>query len=76
MVAEAASAPAQDQEARQASAQELQALRGSLTQAETQNKELESQVENLNKVRDGGPSCVCECSPLLNMRERVSHFLH
>ncbi|XP_046905447.1 translocated promoter region b, nuclear basket protein isoform X1 [Hypomesus transpacificus] len=50
IVAEAASAPAQDQEARQASAQELQALKGSLTQADNQNKDLESQLENLNKV--------------------------
>lgn len=50
MVAAAASAPVQDQEAQQASAQELQNLRDSLNQSEAKTRELESQVETLNKV--------------------------
>ncbi|XP_071010537.1 nucleoprotein TPR-like isoform X1 [Oncorhynchus clarkii lewisi] len=50
MVFEAASTPAQEQEAQQASAQELQGLKDSLGQAETRNKDLEGQLDNLNKV--------------------------
>uniref|UniRef100_A0A673YRW3 Nucleoprotein TPR n=1 Tax=Salmo trutta TaxID=8032 RepID=A0A673YRW3_SALTR len=50
MVLEAASTPAQEQEAQQASAQELQGLRDSLGQAETRTKDLEGQLDNLNKV--------------------------
>ncbi|KAK6308858.1 hypothetical protein J4Q44_G00203210 [Coregonus suidteri] len=50
MVAEAASTPAQEQEAQQASVQELQGLRDSLGQAETRTRELEGQLDNLNKV--------------------------
>uniref|UniRef100_A0A673YMW8 Nucleoprotein TPR n=1 Tax=Salmo trutta TaxID=8032 RepID=A0A673YMW8_SALTR len=46
----AASTPAQEQEAQQASAQELQGLRDSLGQAETRTKDLEGQLDNLNKV--------------------------
>lgn len=50
MVAEAAAGPAQEEEARQASAQELQSLRDSLSHAEAKSKELEGQLENANKV--------------------------
>ncbi|KAM9444499.1 translocated promoter region b, nuclear basket protein isoform 3-T3 [Clarias gariepinus] len=50
MVAAAASAPVQDQEAQQASAQELQSLRESLSQSEAKAQELESQLETLNKT--------------------------
>uniref|UniRef100_A0A8C4ITP2 Nucleoprotein TPR n=1 Tax=Dicentrarchus labrax TaxID=13489 RepID=A0A8C4ITP2_DICLA len=50
MVAEAAAGPSQDEEARQASVQELQNLKDSLSQAEARTKELEGQLENLNKV--------------------------
>uniref|UniRef100_A0A8D3CET8 Nucleoprotein TPR n=1 Tax=Scophthalmus maximus TaxID=52904 RepID=A0A8D3CET8_SCOMX len=38
------------QEARQASVQELQSLRDSLSQSEARTKELEGQLENINKV--------------------------
>ena len=51
MVAEAAAGPSQEEEARQASVQELQSLKDSLSQAETRTKELEGQLENINKVR-------------------------
>lgn len=51
MVAEAAAGPSQVEEARQASVQELQSLRDSLSQAEARNKELEAQLENTNKVK-------------------------
>uniref|UniRef100_A0A6Q2X7L1 Nucleoprotein TPR n=1 Tax=Esox lucius TaxID=8010 RepID=A0A6Q2X7L1_ESOLU len=44
------STPAQETEAQQASAQELQGLRDSLGQAETRTRDLEGQLENLNKV--------------------------
>uniref|UniRef100_A0A8C7N8J2 Nucleoprotein TPR n=1 Tax=Oncorhynchus kisutch TaxID=8019 RepID=A0A8C7N8J2_ONCKI len=44
------STPAQEQEAQQASAQELQGLKDSLGQAETRTKDLEGQLDNLNKV--------------------------
>lgn len=51
MVAEAAAGPSQEEEARQASVQELQSLKDSLSQAETKTKELEGQLENINKVK-------------------------
>lgn len=51
MVAEAAAGPSQEEEARQASVQELQSLRDSLSQAEAKTKELEGQLENINKVK-------------------------
>lgn len=51
IVAEAATDPSQEEEARQASAQELQSLRDSLSQAEARNKELDGQLENMNKVK-------------------------
>uniref|UniRef100_A0A8D3DUI0 Nucleoprotein TPR n=1 Tax=Scophthalmus maximus TaxID=52904 RepID=A0A8D3DUI0_SCOMX len=50
MVAEAAAVPSQEEEARQASVQELQSLRDSLSQSEARTKELEGQLENINKV--------------------------
>ncbi|KAM4739914.1 translocated promoter region b, nuclear basket protein isoform 2-T2 [Anableps anableps] len=50
LVAEAAAGPSQDEEARQASAQELQSVKDALNQAETRTKELEGQLENINKV--------------------------
>ncbi|KAK5623407.1 hypothetical protein CRENBAI_014854 [Crenichthys baileyi] len=50
LVAEAAAGPSQDEEARQASAQELQSVKDALNQAETRAKELEGQLENINKV--------------------------
>uniref|UniRef100_A0A3Q3LD13 Nucleoprotein TPR n=1 Tax=Mastacembelus armatus TaxID=205130 RepID=A0A3Q3LD13_9TELE len=46
----AAEGPSQEEEARQASVQELQSLKESLNQAEARAKELEGQVENINKV--------------------------
>ncbi|KAG7457192.1 hypothetical protein MATL_G00243860 [Megalops atlanticus] len=59
LVAEAAAKPAREQEAeqaQQASAQEIQALKASLSQGEAKTRELESQVESLQKTvgeRDG-----------------------
>uniref|UniRef100_A0A3Q2D6B6 Nucleoprotein TPR n=1 Tax=Cyprinodon variegatus TaxID=28743 RepID=A0A3Q2D6B6_CYPVA len=50
LVNEAAAGPSQDEEARQASAQELQSVKDALNQAETRTKELEGQLENINKV--------------------------
>uniref|UniRef100_A0A1A8U2U2 Nucleoprotein TPR n=1 Tax=Nothobranchius furzeri TaxID=105023 RepID=A0A1A8U2U2_NOTFU len=50
LLAEAAAGPSQDEEARQASVQELQRVKDSLNQAETRTKELEGQLENTNKV--------------------------
>ncbi|KAJ8376133.1 hypothetical protein SKAU_G00067130 [Synaphobranchus kaupii] len=50
MVAEAAAKPAQEQEAQQASVQEIQALKDSLSQAEANTRELEAQVENVQKT--------------------------
>ncbi len=50
LVTAAASAPAQDQEAQLASAQELQALKESLNQSENRTRELEGHLENLNRV--------------------------
>uniref|UniRef100_A0A8C9ZW75 Nucleoprotein TPR n=1 Tax=Sander lucioperca TaxID=283035 RepID=A0A8C9ZW75_SANLU len=46
----AAAGPSQEEEARQASVQELQSLRDSLNQAEAKTRELEGQLENINKV--------------------------
>lgn len=51
MVLEAAAGPAQVEEARQASVQELQTLRDSLNQAEAKTRDLEGQLENLNGVK-------------------------
>lgn len=51
MVAEAAAGPSQIEEAHQASVQELQVLRDALNQVETKTKELEGQLESVNKVR-------------------------
>ncbi|XP_061093863.1 translocated promoter region b, nuclear basket protein isoform X2 [Conger conger] len=50
MVAEAAAKPAQEQEAQQASVQEIQALKDSLSLAEAKTREMEAQVENVQKV--------------------------
>ncbi|XP_029988135.1 translocated promoter region b, nuclear basket protein isoform X2 [Sphaeramia orbicularis] len=50
IVAEAAAGPSQDEEARQASVQEMQTLKDSLSQAEAKTKELEGQLESINKV--------------------------
>uniref|UniRef100_A0A8C1VJA9 Nucleoprotein TPR n=1 Tax=Cyprinus carpio TaxID=7962 RepID=A0A8C1VJA9_CYPCA len=50
LVATAASAPAQDQEAQQASAQELQALKESLNQSENRTRELEDSFCHLQTV--------------------------
>uniref|UniRef100_A0AAX7TU95 Nucleoprotein TPR n=1 Tax=Astatotilapia calliptera TaxID=8154 RepID=A0AAX7TU95_ASTCA len=50
LVAEAAAGPSQEEEARQASVQELQSLRDSLSQAEARSADLEGQLENMNKV--------------------------
>ncbi|XP_075944416.1 translocated promoter region b, nuclear basket protein isoform X3 [Anarhichas minor] len=50
LVAEAAAGPSQEEEARQASVQELQSLRDSLSQAEVKTRELEGQLDNINKV--------------------------
>ncbi|MGH0154837.1 UNVERIFIED_CONTAM: hypothetical protein FKN15_048281 [Acipenser sinensis] len=50
LVAEAATKPIIEQEAQQASAQEIQDLKNALGQAETKVKELEGQVEHLQKL--------------------------
>ncbi|KAM9832571.1 translocated promoter region b, nuclear basket protein [Neosynchiropus ocellatus] len=50
MVSEAAAGPSQDEEARQASEQELQSLKDALVQSETKAKKLEGQLETINKV--------------------------
>ncbi|XP_016391450.1 nucleoprotein TPR-like [Sinocyclocheilus rhinocerous] len=50
LVAAAASAPAQNQEAQQASAQELQAVKESLNQSENRSRELEGHLENLSRT--------------------------
>ncbi|XP_061739540.1 translocated promoter region b, nuclear basket protein [Nerophis ophidion] len=49
VVAEAAG-PSKEEETRQASVQELQGLRDSLSQADTRIKDLEGQLENINRV--------------------------
>lgn len=51
LVSDTAAGPSQDEEARQASAQELQSLRDSLGQAQNRSKELEGQLENISKVK-------------------------
>lgn len=50
MVAEAAAGPSQEEEARQASVQELQSFKDALSQAEAKTKALEGQLESINKV--------------------------
>ncbi|KAG9351114.1 hypothetical protein JZ751_025004 [Albula glossodonta] len=50
MVAEAAAKPAQEQEAQQASVQEIQALKDSLSQTEARTRELEAQLESVQKT--------------------------
>ncbi|XP_053710711.1 translocated promoter region b, nuclear basket protein isoform X2 [Synchiropus splendidus] len=50
MVSEAAAGPSQDEEARQASEQELQSLKDALMQSEAKAKKLEGQWETINKV--------------------------
>lgn len=52
LLAETATGPSQDEEARQASVQELQSVKDSLSQFETKSKELEGQLENINKVKN------------------------
>lgn len=51
VVAEAAAGPSPDEEANQASVQELQSLRDSLNQADEKTRDLEGQLDNLNKVK-------------------------
>ncbi|MBN3321592.1 TPR protein, partial [Atractosteus spatula] len=51
LVTEAATQPILEQEAQQASANEIQALKDALGQAENKVKEVEGQVENLQKVQ-------------------------
>lgn len=51
LVAEAAAGPSQDEETRQAAAQEMQTLKDSLSQAEAKLKEQEGQLEKINKVK-------------------------
>lgn len=68
MVAEAAAGPSQEEEARQASVQELQSLRDSLSQAEAKTRELEGQLENVSKVKHHKfqPNCpLCSYSSVL-----------
>ncbi|XP_043117020.1 LOW QUALITY PROTEIN: nucleoprotein TPR [Puntigrus tetrazona] len=50
MVAEAASKPAQEQEDRQASVQEIQNLKNSLSQTQNRTSELETQLDNIQKT--------------------------
>uniref|UniRef100_A0A8C5I125 Nucleoprotein TPR n=1 Tax=Gouania willdenowi TaxID=441366 RepID=A0A8C5I125_GOUWI len=50
LVAEAAAGTSQDEEARQASSQEVQSLRDALGVAQARGTELEGQLENINKV--------------------------
>lgn len=51
LVMKAAAGPSQEEEARQASVQEVQNLKESLGQAEARAREVEGQLEGLNKVR-------------------------
>lgn len=82
MVAEAAAGPSQEEEARQASVQELQSLRDSLSQAEAKTRELEGQLENINKVKHHKfqPKCpLCSYSSvflsiLLSVHKIMSQF--
>ncbi|XP_076007357.1 translocated promoter region b, nuclear basket protein [Genypterus blacodes] len=50
LVVKAAAGPSQEEEARQASVQEVQNLKESLGQAEARTREVEGQLESLNKV--------------------------
>ncbi|XP_064188203.1 translocated promoter region b, nuclear basket protein isoform X2 [Anguilla rostrata] len=50
LVAEAAAKPTQEQEAQQASVQEIQALKDSLSQSEAKTRDLEAQVESVQKA--------------------------
>lgn len=50
MVAETAAKPAQEQEDRQASVQEIQNLKSSLSQAQNRTSELETQLDNIQKT--------------------------
>ncbi|KAF4117130.1 hypothetical protein G5714_001683 [Onychostoma macrolepis] len=50
MVAEAASKPAQEQEDRQASVQEIQNLKSSLSQTQNRTSELETQLDSIQKT--------------------------
>ncbi|TNN35649.1 Nucleoprotein TPR [Liparis tanakae] len=50
LVAEAAAAPSQEEEARQASVQELQSLRDAVSQSEAKTRELEGQLEASSKA--------------------------
>lgn len=50
MVAETAAKPAQEQEDRQASVQEIQNLKSSLSQAQNRTLELETQLDNIQKT--------------------------
>ncbi|KAK7162888.1 hypothetical protein R3I93_007053 [Phoxinus phoxinus] len=50
MVAEAASKPVQEQEDRQASVQEIQNLKSSLSQAQNRSSELETQLDSIQKT--------------------------
>lgn len=51
MVAEASTQPLAEQQEDQVSAQEVQELKDTLSQAEVKTKNLETQVESLQKVR-------------------------
>lgn len=57
MVAEAASKPAQEQEDRQASVQEIQNLKSSLSQTQNRTSELETQLGSIQKVLIYGFMC-------------------
>ncbi len=57
MVAEAASKPAQEQEDRQASVQEIQNLKSSLSQTQNRTSELETQLDSIQKVLIYGFMC-------------------
>uniref|UniRef100_A0A3B3ZHT3 Nucleoprotein TPR n=1 Tax=Periophthalmus magnuspinnatus TaxID=409849 RepID=A0A3B3ZHT3_9GOBI len=66
LVAEVAAGPSQNEETRQASAQEIQALKDSLTQAEAKVKELEAQVEKSNKVATDRDTDLRSCQEQTN----------
>ncbi|XP_052390794.1 nucleoprotein TPR [Carassius gibelio] len=68
LVAAAASAPVQDQESQQASAQELQTLKESLNQSENRTRELESHLENLNRTVGEREAEACSA------QEQASHL--
>uniref|UniRef100_A0A8B9HVZ0 Nucleoprotein TPR n=1 Tax=Astyanax mexicanus TaxID=7994 RepID=A0A8B9HVZ0_ASTMX len=71
MVAEAASTPAQDQEAQQASAQELQSLRESLSQSETKTRELETVGEREVESRSAQEQATRLQGELARMRQEL-----